>query len=80
MPQWNTISVSGYHIREAGATAAQELAFTLRDGIEYVQYGIDAGLDVDAFAPRISFFFNAHSDFFEEIAKYRAARAHLGAT
>ncbi|HEX7087484.1 MAG TPA: methylmalonyl-CoA mutase family protein [Vicinamibacterales bacterium] len=75
VPRWNTISVSGYHIREAGATAAQELAFTLRDGIEYVQYGIDAGLDVDAFAPRISFFFNAHSDFFEEIAKYRAARA-----
>jgi len=74
VPRWNTISVSGYHIREAGATAAQELAFTLRDGIEYVQYGIDAGLDVDAFAPRISFFFNAHSDFFEEIAKYRAAR------
>ena len=74
VPRWNTISVSGYHIREAGATAAQELAFTLRDGVEYVQYGIDAGLDVDAFAPRISFFFNAHSDFFEEIAKYRAAR------
>ena len=74
MPRWNTISVSGYHIREAGATAAQELAFTLRDGIEYVQAGIDAGLDVDEFAPRISFFFNAHSDFFEEIAKYRAAR------
>ena len=74
VPKWNTISVSGYHIREAGATAAQELAFTLRDGIEYVQYGIDAGLDVDVFAPRISFFFNAHSDFFEEIAKYRAAR------
>jgi methylmalonyl-CoA mutase N-terminal domain/subunit len=74
VPKWNTISVSGYHIREAGATAAQELAFTLRDGIEYVQYGIDAGLDVDTFAPRISFFFNAHSDFFEEIAKYRAAR------
>src|SRR5215218_7280937 len=74
VPRWNTISVSGYHIREAGATAAQELAFTLRDGIEYVQWGIDAGLDVDAFAPRISFFFNAHSDFFEEIAKYRAAR------
>jgi methylmalonyl-CoA mutase N-terminal domain/subunit len=74
VPRWNTISVSGYHIREAGATAAQELAFTLRDGIEYVQYGIDAGLDVDTFAPRISFFFNAHSDFFEEIAKYRAAR------
>jgi methylmalonyl-CoA mutase N-terminal domain/subunit len=74
VPKWNTISVSGYHIREAGSTAAQELAFTLRDGIEYVQYGIDAGLDVDEFAPRISFFFNAHSDFFEEIAKYRAAR------
>ena len=74
VPRWNTISVSGYHIREAGATAAQELAFTLRDGVEYVQYAIDAGLDVDAFAPRISFFFNAHSDFFEEIAKYRAAR------
>jgi methylmalonyl-CoA mutase N-terminal domain/subunit len=74
VPKWNTISVSGYHIREAGATAAQELAFTLRDGIEYVQYGVDAGLDVDAFAPRISFFFNSHSDFFEEIAKYRAAR------
>ena len=74
VPKWNTISVSGYHIREAGATALQELAFTLRDGIEYVQYGIDAGLPVDEFAPRISFFFNAHSDFFEEIAKYRAAR------
>ena len=74
VPKWNTISVSGYHIREAGATAAQELAFTLRDGIEYVQYGVDSGLDVDTFAPRISFFFNAHSDFFEEIAKYRAAR------
>src|SRR4051812_30940302 len=74
VPKWNTISVSGYHIREAGATAAQELAFTLRDGIEYVQYGIDAGLDVDAFAPQISFFFNSHSDFFEEIAKFRAAR------
>ena len=74
VPKWNTISVSGYHIREAGATAAQELAFTLRDGVEYVQYGIAAGLDVDDFAPRISFFFNAHSDFFEEIAKYRAAR------
>jgi methylmalonyl-CoA mutase N-terminal domain/subunit len=74
VPKWNTISVSGYHIREAGATAAQELAFTLRDGIEYVQYGIDAGLDVDTFAPRISFFFNSHSDFFEEIAKFRAAR------
>ena len=74
-PRWNTISVSGYHIREAGATALQELAFTLRDGIEYVQHGVDAGLDVDRFAPRISFFFNAHNDFFEEIAKYRAARS-----
>ena len=74
VPRWNTISVSGYHIREAGATALQELAFTLRDGIEYVRYGIDAGLEVDRFAPRISFFFNAHNDFFEEIAKYRAAR------
>ena len=74
VPKWNTISVSGYHIREAGATAAQELAFTLRDGIEYVQYGVDSGLDVDVFAPRISFFFNSHSDFFEEIAKFRAAR------
>jgi len=74
VPRWNTISVSGYHIREAGATAAQELAFTLRDAIEYVQYGIDAGLEVDAFVPRMSFFFNAHSDFFEELAKYRAAR------
>jgi methylmalonyl-CoA mutase N-terminal domain/subunit len=74
VPRWNPISVSGYHIREAGATAAQELAFTLRDGIEYVQWGVDAGLDVDAFVPRMSFFFNAHNDFFEEIAKYRAAR------
>jgi methylmalonyl-CoA mutase N-terminal domain/subunit len=74
VPKWNTISVSGYHIREAGSTALQELAFTLRDGIEYVQYGVDAGLDVDDFVPRISFFFNSHSDFFEEIAKYRAAR------
>ena len=74
VPRWNTISISGYHIREAGATAAQELAFTLRDGVEYVQYGVDAGLDVDVFAPRLSFFFNSHSDFFEEIAKYRAAR------
>ncbi|PYR02529.1 MAG: methylmalonyl-CoA mutase [Acidobacteria bacterium] len=74
VPRWNTISVSGYHIREAGATAAQELAFTLRDGLEYVRWGVDAGLDVDDFVPRMSFFFNAHSDFFEEIAKYRAAR------
>src|SRR4030095_10423413 len=74
VPRWNTVSVSGYHIREAGSTALQELAFTLRDGIEYVQYGIDAGLDVDDFAPRLSFFFNSHSDFFEEVAKFRAAR------
>ncbi len=74
MPNWNTISISGYHIREAGSTAAQELAFTLADGFEYVRWAIERGLDVDAFAPRLSFFFNAHNDFFEEIAKYRAAR------
>jgi methylmalonyl-CoA mutase N-terminal domain/subunit len=74
VPRWNTISISGYHIREAGSTALQELAFTLRDGMEYVRYGIDAGLDVDEFAPRLSFFFNSHNDFFEEIAKFRAAR------
>jgi methylmalonyl-CoA mutase N-terminal domain/subunit len=74
VPAWNTISVSGYHIREAGSTALQELAFTLRDGLEYVDWGVRAGLDVDDFVPRMSFFFNAHSDFFEEIAKYRAAR------
>jgi methylmalonyl-CoA mutase N-terminal domain/subunit len=74
MPLWNTISVSGYHIREAGATAVQELAFTLADGIGYVQTGLEAGLDVDAFAPRLSFFFDVHNDFFEEIAKFRAAR------
>ncbi|MDT5121620.1 MAG: methylmalonyl-CoA mutase, N-terminal domain [Acidobacteriota bacterium] len=74
VPKYNPISVSGYHIREAGATALQELAFTLRDGIEYVEWGVQAGLDVDEFVPRISFFFNAHNDFFEEIAKYRAAR------
>ena len=74
VPRWNTISVSGYHIREAGSTALQELAFTLRNGIEYVQHGVDAGLDPDKFAPRMSFFFNAHNEFFEEIAKYRAAR------
>ena len=74
VPRWNTISISGYHIREAGSTALQELAFTLRDGMEYVEYGIRAGLDVDDFAPRLSFFFNSHNDFFEEIAKYRAAR------
>jgi len=74
LPKWNTISISGYHIREAGATAVQELAFTLADGFEYVKAGIERGLDVDEFAPRLSFFFNAHNDFFEEIAKYRAAR------
>ncbi|MFN8412940.1 MAG: methylmalonyl-CoA mutase family protein [Anaerolineales bacterium] len=74
VPQWNTISISGYHIREAGSTAAQELAFTLADGFEYVRWGIARGMDVDEFAPRLSFFFNAHNDFFEEIAKYRAAR------
>lgn len=74
VPQWNTISISGYHIREAGSTAAQELAFTLADGMEYVRWGIERGMDVDGFAPRLSFFFNAHNDFFEEIAKYRAAR------
>jgi methylmalonyl-CoA mutase, N-terminal domain len=74
VPQWNTISISGYHIREAGSTAAQELAFTLADGFAYVEAGIKAGLDVDNFAPRLSFFFNAHIDFFEEICKYRAAR------
>ena len=74
VPRWNTISISGYHIREAGSTALQELAFTLADGMEYVRSGIEAGLDVDAFAPRLSFFFNAHNDMFEELAKYRAAR------
>src|SRR5436853_2742327 len=74
VPKYNPISISGYHIREAGSTALQELAFTLRDGVEYVQYGLEAGMAVDDFAPRLSFFFNAHNDFFEEIAKYRAAR------
>ncbi len=74
LPKWNIISISGYHIREAGATAVQELAFTLADGIAYVQAGIEAGLDVDAFAPRLSFFFDCHNDFFEEIAKFRAGR------
>jgi methylmalonyl-CoA mutase N-terminal domain/subunit len=74
MPRWHPISISGYHIREAGSTAAQELAFTLADGFTYVEWAIERGLDVDAFAPRLSFFFNAHLDFFEEIAKYRAAR------
>ncbi len=74
MPRWNTISISGYHIREAGSTAVQELAFTLYDGIEYVRWALEAGMDVDEFAPRLSFFFNAHNDLFEEVAKYRAAR------
>ena len=74
MPQWNTISISGYHIREAGSTAVQELAFTLGDGLEYVRWCIERGMDVDDFAPRLSFFFNCHNDFFEEIAKFRAAR------
>lgn len=74
VPRYNPVSVSGYHIREAGATAAQELAFTLRDGLEYVEWGVNAGLEIDQFVPRMSFFFNAHNDFFEEIAKYRAAR------
>lgn len=74
LPNWNTISISGYHIREAGSTAVQEVAFTLADGISYVQAAVDVGLEVDQFAPRLSFFFNAHSNFFEEIAKFRAAR------
>jgi methylmalonyl-CoA mutase N-terminal domain/subunit len=74
MPRWNPVSVSGYHIREAGSTAAQELAFTLADGIEYVKWGLERGLDIDSFAGRISFFFNSHNDFFEEVAKFRAAR------
>jgi methylmalonyl-CoA mutase N-terminal domain/subunit len=74
LPQWNTISISGYHIREAGSTAAQELAFTLADGMEYVRWALERGMDIDDFAPRLSFFFNAHNGFFEEIAKYRAAR------
>jgi len=80
MPEWNTISISGYHIREAGSTATQEVAFTLANAIAYVEAAIRAGLTVDSFAPRLSFFFNAHNDFLEEIAKYRAARtlwAHL---
>src|SRR5712671_3459167 len=80
VPRFNPISISGYHIREAGSTAVQELAFTLRDGVEYVEWALARGLEVDEFAPRLSFFFNAHNDFFEEIAKYRAARklwAHL---
>ena len=74
LPQWNTISISGYHIREAGSTAVQELAFTLADGMEYVRWALERGLDIDEFAPRLSFFFNVHNDFFEEIAKLRAAR------
>ena len=74
LPEWNTISISGYHIREAGSTAVQELAFTLADGLEYVRWGLARGLDIDEFAPRLSFFFNVHNDFFEEIAKMRAAR------
>jgi methylmalonyl-CoA mutase, N-terminal domain len=74
MPRWHPVSISGYHIREAGSTAAQELAFTLKDGLTYVEQAVERGLDVDSFAPRLSFFFNAHIDFFEEIAKYRAAR------
>ncbi|HID88314.1 MAG TPA: methylmalonyl-CoA mutase [Anaerolineae bacterium] len=74
LPKWNTISISGYHIREAGSTAAQELAFTLADGMEYVRWAVKRGLDIDAFAPRLSFFFNCHNDFLEEIAKFRAAR------
>ena len=74
VPRWNIISISGYHIREAGSTALQELAFTLRDGIEYVEWALERGLEIDEFSPRLSFFFNAHNDFFEEIAKFRAAR------
>ncbi len=74
LPRWNTISISGYHIREAGSTAAQELAFTLADGMEYVRWALERGLDIDSFAPRLSFFFNCHNDFLEEIAKFRAAR------
>src|SRR5437899_12750164 len=79
MPLWQPISISGYHIREAGSTAAQELAFTLADGFTYVEWALARGLDVDDFAPRLSFFFNAHLDFFEEIAKYRGARRIRGA-
>ncbi len=74
VPRWNSVSISGYHIREAGSTAAQELAFTIADGLEYVKWGVERGLDVDEFAPRLSFFFDVHSDFFEEVAKFRAAR------
>src|SRR5215212_7843650 len=74
VPRWNTISVSGYHIREAGSTAVQEVAFTLANGLQYVEAAVERGLEVDSFAPRISFFFNAHNDFIEEVAKFRAAR------
>ena len=74
VPRWNTISVSGYHIREAGSTAVQEVAFTLANGLEYVKSAVERGLDIDTFAPRISFFFNAHNDFIEEVSKFRAAR------
>ena len=74
MPRWNTVSISGYHIREAGSTAVQELAFTIADGMAYVEAALERGLRVDDFAPRLSFFFNSHSDFFEEIAKFRASR------
>src|SRR5207247_10902714 len=77
VPKWNTISVSGYHIREAGSTAIQELAFTLIDGLEYVKWGVAAGLDVNDFVPRMSFFFDVHNDFFVEIEKFRAARRIL---
>src|SRR6202012_4135604 len=74
LPSWNTISISGYHIREAGPTAVQEIAFTLANGIAYVEAAIAAGMDIDSFAPRLSFFWNAHNNLFEEVAKYRAAR------
>src|SRR2546423_5085427 len=78
VPQWNTVSISGYHIREAGSTAVQELAFTLADGFHYVDTCLARGMDIDSFAPRLSFFFNAHNDIFEEVAKYRAARVRWG--
>src|SRR5258708_32221024 len=78
VPNWNTISISGYHIREAGSTAAQELAFTIADGIAYVDAALKAGLQIDAFASRLSFFFNVHNNFFEEVAKFRAARRLWG--
>jgi len=80
VPRFNPISISGYHIREAGSTAVQELAFTLRDGIEYVEWALERGMEVDSFAPRLSFFFNSHNDFFEEIAKFRAARSIWAST